>query len=151
MWKIVLVILGILYILNPYDLLPDLMVGLGWLDDIAVLGLLIRFFYLQKKTRGAFRRYSQNNRDARNHFEGGAADESGPKGRAEQRDSETRWDPHRVLGLEPGASREDVKKAFRRLAGQYHPDKVGHLGEEFRILAEKRFKEIQRAYDELRH
>jgi DnaJ-class molecular chaperone len=35
------------------------------------------------------------------------------------------------------------------LAGQYHPDKVSHLGEEFRQLAEKRFKEIQVAYQEL--
>jgi DnaJ like chaperone protein len=32
----------------------------------------------------------------------------------------------------------------------YHPDKVIHLGEEFRELAENRFKEIQKAYQELR-
>jgi len=47
------------------------------------------------------------------------------------------------------ASLDEIKAAYRRLAGQYHPDKVLHLGEEFRVLAEAKFKEIQRAYDEL--
>ena len=33
---------------------------------------------------------------------------------------------------------------------KYHPDRVMHLGEEFRALADKRFKEIQQAYMELK-
>ncbi|MBW2144864.1 MAG: DnaJ domain-containing protein, partial [Deltaproteobacteria bacterium] len=41
------------------------------------------------------------------------------------------------------------KKAYRRLAGKYHPDRVNHLGEEFKELAERRFKEIQDAYQDL--
>ena len=41
------------------------------------------------------------------------------------------------------------KKVYRQLANKYHPDKVQHLGEEFKELAENRFKEIQTAYREL--
>ena len=142
MWKIVLIILVILYILNPYDLLPDLMVGWGWLDDIAILGFLLRFFYLQKKKREAYRKYDQNNQST--------DDENASRDHADGREPSDPWDPYRILGIEQGASQEEVKHAFRLLAGKYHPDKLGHLGEEFRALAEKRFKEIQKAYDELR-
>ncbi len=142
MWKIVLIILVILYILNPYDLLPDLMVGWGWLDDIAILGFLLRFFYLQKKKRETYRKYDQNNQST--------DDENASRDHADGREPSGPWDPYRILGIEQGASQEEVKHAFRLLAGKYHPDKLGHLGEEFRALAEKRFKEIQKAYDELK-
>ena len=59
------------------------------------------------------------------------------------------WDPYEILGIDQSASQEEIKHAYRQLAGKYHPDKVTHLGEEFRALAEKRFKDIQRAYSEL--
>ena len=52
-----------------------------------------------------------------------------------------------VLGLEKGASEEEIKKAYRKLSMKYHPDKVGHLGEEFRNVAEEKMKEINEAYD----
>lgn len=52
-----------------------------------------------------------------------------------------------VLGLEPGASMEAIKKAYRTLSMKYHPDKVGHLGEEFRSVAEEKMKEINVAYE----
>jgi DnaJ like chaperone protein len=42
---------------------------------------------------------------------------------------------------------EEVKKAYRKLSMQYHPDKVGHLGDEFRKVAEGKMKEINQAYD----
>ena len=52
-----------------------------------------------------------------------------------------------VLGLEPGADMEAVKKAYRKLSMTYHPDKVRHLGDEFRTVAEEKMKEINAAYD----
>lgn len=52
-----------------------------------------------------------------------------------------------VLGLESGADFDTVKKAYRKLSMQYHPDKVSHLGEEFKRVAEEKMKEINMAYD----
>lgn len=54
-------------------------------------------------------------------------------------------DPYRVLGLEPGASEDEVKRAFRRLAREHHPDhNPGDAG------AAERFKRLRAAYDQLR-
>ena len=52
-----------------------------------------------------------------------------------------------VLGLEPGAGMEEIKKSYRQLSMKYHPDKVSHLGEEFQEVAEEKMKEINAAYD----
>ncbi len=52
-----------------------------------------------------------------------------------------------ILGLESGADKDAIKKAYRKLSMKYHPDKVRHLGEEFRAVAEEKMKEINGAYD----
>ncbi len=53
-------------------------------------------------------------------------------------------DYYEVLGISRNASQEEIKKAYRKLARQYHPD-VNDGGTE----AEKKFKEIKEAYDVL--
>jgi len=58
-------------------------------------------------------------------------------------------DPYEILGVNRHASESEIKNAYRKLANKYHPDKVNHLGDEFKSLAEKRFKEIQEAYQKL--
>ncbi len=55
-----------------------------------------------------------------------------------------------VFGLEPRATPEEIKKAYRVMASQYHPDKVSHLGKELIEFANKKFTEINAAYDELK-
>ena len=52
-----------------------------------------------------------------------------------------------VLGLDSGADFAAIKKAYRKLSMQYHPDKVAHLGDEFKGVAEEKMKEINAAYD----
>jgi DnaJ like chaperone protein len=52
-----------------------------------------------------------------------------------------------TLGLEPGADFTAIKSAYRKLSMQYHPDKVRHLGDEFRKVAEEKMKELNVAYD----
>jgi DnaJ like chaperone protein len=51
-----------------------------------------------------------------------------------------------VLGLEHGASLEDVKRAYRRLAQVHHPDKFAALGKEAVAAATSTFQRIQEAY-----
>lgn len=55
-----------------------------------------------------------------------------------------------TLGLSKGATADEIKKAYRKLSMQYHPDKVRHLGDEFRAIAEEKMKEINAAHDYLK-
>jgi len=55
-----------------------------------------------------------------------------------------------TLGLSPGASKSEIRTAYLELARKYHPDKVEHMGSEFRSAAEERFKSIQGAYEALK-
>ena len=52
-----------------------------------------------------------------------------------------------VLGIEPTATDEEVKKAYRQMAIRYHPDKVASLGEEYQHGAKEKFQKIQEAYE----
>ena len=51
------------------------------------------------------------------------------------------------LGLSPNASPEEVKKAFKKLALKYHPDKTRHLNDAQQKEAQEKFKEINESYD----
>jgi hypothetical protein len=55
-----------------------------------------------------------------------------------------------LLGLPPGATARQIAKAYHRRAQIYHPDKVHHLAQEFRQMAELRMREINAAYDMLK-
>ena len=54
-----------------------------------------------------------------------------------------------ILGLEPTADADEIKKAFRREIARYHPDKVIHLGIEFQEMAATRAAELTVAYKTL--
>ena len=54
-----------------------------------------------------------------------------------------------LLGVEPTADFETIKKAFRREIARYHPDKVAHLGQEFQEMASERAAELTAAYKAL--
>ncbi len=56
---------------------------------------------------------------------------------------------YKILEIDKKASNDDIKKAYRRMAKKYHPDKVEHLGEEHRKGAEDKFKQVQKAYEQL--
>ena len=57
--------------------------------------------------------------------------------------------PYEVLGVKVGASTEEIRRAFHRLAIHYHPDKVHHLGAEFASIAEEKFLKLKEAYEVL--
>lgn len=56
-------------------------------------------------------------------------------------------DYYKTLGVSRNANADEIKKAFRKLARQYHPDKVQGEGKE---AAEAKFKEINEAYEVLK-
>jgi DnaJ-class molecular chaperone len=53
---------------------------------------------------------------------------------------------HIVLRISESASMSEIKAAYRLRISEYHPDKVASMGEEIRVLAEKKSKEINLAY-----
>ena len=152
MWKLILLILAGLYTLNPYDLLPDVMVGWGWLDDLFIWILVWRYFVsLRKKVADTGRYYQSTDGGFYKKRTGNSSGQSrsDSKSQFSEDTAGQEWDPYRILGITRSASIEEIKHAYRELAAKYHPDKLEHLGDEFRSLAETRFKEIQQAYQEL--
>ena len=59
-------------------------------------------------------------------------------------------DPYTVLEIGHDASDADIKKAYRRLALKFHPDKVRDMGVAYAKQAETRFLEVQEAYESLK-
>ena len=57
---------------------------------------------------------------------------------------------YRILEIDRTATNDDVKKAYRRMAMKYHPDKVSHLGEEFKKSADEKFKKVNEAYEKIK-
>ena len=144
--RILIYIVLILYLISPYDLLPDFFAGLGWLDDLVIAGVLFwyHYFYRPAKARTQYEKtsYQKGERRRNEGFQG-------RYNRAQPDEKTSEQDPYQVLGVSRSASLDEVKSAYRKLALKYHPDKVNHLGDEFKAMAEKRFKEIQEAYNHL--
>jgi DnaJ like chaperone protein len=57
---------------------------------------------------------------------------------------------YKILEIESNASDSEIKKAYRKMAIKYHPDKVAHLGKEIQSTAEEKFKAVSDAYTEIK-
>ena len=57
---------------------------------------------------------------------------------------------YKMMEIETTATDEEVKKAYRKMAMKYHPDKVHHLGPEFQKDAQEKFRKINTAYEEIK-
>ncbi len=55
-----------------------------------------------------------------------------------------------ILGVDKNASVEEIKKAYRKMAVKYHPDKVSYLGDDVKKAAEEKFQKINEAYETLK-
>ncbi len=123
--------LGALYLVFPRDLIPDFLGrGLGLVDDLIVIAGLVYFY---RSHRRATRTSSQRE-------ERGAAKD--PASGATS--------PYETLGVDPSASPEEIRAAYRARMHEYHPDKVAHLGEELQAVAHRKATEIQNAFEALR-
>lgn len=135
----------IVYLILPYDIFPDFFLGPGWMDDLILLGLA--YYFSRKGVFGSKEATGQNQ---------GTGTQDGPSGRragnrtADERTAKNTFkNPYKILGINPGADLQTIKKAYHHMAAKYHPDKVSHLGEEFQQLAKEKFQEIQWAYETL--
>ena len=66
-----------------------------------------------------------------------------------QRHKDSNW-AYTALEILPTATDEEVKKAYRRMAMKYHPDKVANAGEEIRKQATEKFRGINEAYEHIK-
>lgn len=62
----------------------------------------------------------------------------------------SKGDPYAVLGVSSAASEAEIEQAYRRMISEYHPDRVSNAAKEIRALAEKRAREINSAYEEIK-
>jgi DnaJ like chaperone protein len=61
-----------------------------------------------------------------------------------------RADPYVVLGIDRTANERDIKRAYRKLMSQHHPDKLGDVPDELKRRAEERAREINAAYERVK-
>lgn len=57
---------------------------------------------------------------------------------------------YKILGVDRNASADEIKKAYRKLASENHPDKVSYLGNDFMKDAEEKFQKINAAYEKIK-
>ena len=66
-----------------------------------------------------------------------------------QKAQDPNW-AYQALEISPECTDEEVKKAYRRMAMKYHPDKVASAGEEMRQKATEKFRGINEAYESIK-
>ncbi|GAB4249665.1 MAG: co-chaperone DjlA [Vicingaceae bacterium] len=57
---------------------------------------------------------------------------------------------YKILEIDKNATDEEVKKAYRKMAMKYHPDKVSAMGKEYEQAAKQKFQEVQKAYENIK-
>jgi len=62
---------------------------------------------------------------------------------------QTNW-AYSVLEVQPTATDIEIKKAYKRMAVKYHPDKVSYLGEDVQKAAKEKFQKVSEAYETLK-
>jgi DnaJ like chaperone protein len=57
---------------------------------------------------------------------------------------------YKILEITPDANNNEIKRAYRKMALKYHPDRVSHLGHEIQQAAKEKFQELNTAYNEIK-
>ena len=142
--------------------IADLKAWCGGRRDLAflVLDLLLDLVYAEGRAgRGearagaqavlGARRQRSRARCARGDERSCGAGAARPRVRGRRR-APMRVDPYAVLGLERNADEREIKRAYRKLMSQHHPDKLGDVPDELKRRAEDRAREINAAYERIK-
>lgn len=121
-------IAALIYVILPWDF--DFIPLAGRVDDLLVLGFAL--WYAWK---------------AHSSVRGGKGEGESPPPPPGDAGAD---DPYEILGVPRSASDEEIRKAYRDLLGRYHPDRLQHLGGEFRELAVRKAAAINSAYDSVK-
>lgn len=136
MWPAVLLLAAaIIYVIFPGDF--DFVPFFGRLDDLLFVMLALYYYRKRKRAMGGF-----------GGFSGQQAESSRERGSPPPKEEE--GDPYLLLGVDGSDDEEEIKGAYRELLGKYHPDRVQHLGEEFREMAAEKAKAINLAWERIR-
>lgn len=122
-------------------------------DELEIIQRIAQYFQIRQTDyeyiRNTYQYYRQQSyrSEYSNSSSGysGYSGYSGSYGRTSNLDAD-----YAMLGVSSSDSDETIKKAYRRLAVDNHPDKVAHLGEAARKEAEARFAKINEAYQRIK-
>lgn len=132
--------------------LPIIIVFIG-------IRLLLSIFGVKKQKKTYYYKYTSQNAEEFNEFFrnagfGGQGSNYGNYGGSSSYGGSQYFEDkskyYSVLGLSKDATQDEIKKAYRNKAREYHPDKHSQSSENVKIEAEKKFKEINEAYDKLK-
>jgi hypothetical protein len=129
-----LVIAAIVYFIMPWDL--DFVPVIGRLDDLFFLAFAGYYYWKRSKGLGDATRRGPTPRNA-------------PAGAAPPAD-QSEEDLYRLFGVSRKDDAETIKRAYRDLVAKYHPDRVQHLGEEFKAMADSKTTAINSAYEKIK-
>lgn len=130
-------VVWVLYFLFPRDVVPDYFFPLGWLDDLLLLFAVLFFIRRSGGLQFDFPANGVLHFKKDNDFHG------------LHKGKRSVLNPYEVLGIPPGATEDEIRKAYKLLMVQYHPDKVQHLGTDLQLVAKKKSAQIMGAYDAL--
>lgn len=141
-------VLVILYFVSPLDLIPDFLGLPGRLDDVLVG--LAGLYYMARNSAAGKRAEDAGREAGRRPAGGQGAGRSRTAPREEEPQPGGLKDPYEVLGVSREASFEEIRRRYRERLLEVHPDRVQHMGGEFRELAERKTLELNEAFGRIR-
>ncbi len=120
-----------------FQLLQQAAHALGFGDMQLLALLMMRGYAMPQGAAGAWQQQGYQQAYQRGSRQSPASRSSGP-------------DPYAVLGVERSSDDASIKRAYRKLISQYHPDRLGDLPEELRRRAERRASEINTAWEAIK-
>ena len=121
------------FLLVKSDLLPLLLKLIGFVTFVIIIAIIIFWRIFKKSVRTYYSYEFHESEEQRNN--------SSPK-----RPINPTFNAYKILNIPTNSSKEDVKRAYRELVKQHHPDKFVNANDQEKEFHEKKLKEINDAY-----